>query len=166
MSPHRRPMPPSTPVPLTEVTFGELRDYRDALRSEADRVSYWRRVTHGRIDLLTARSESGSPLTHEQLARALADTGSGQRRRGLMFIDAAEPLPELPLLDDLWAAEMDSSDQRAVDDSLGKLRSAEQQLNEYRDALHRRVDEATLELVARYREDPTRALDLLERPAR
>jgi hypothetical protein len=166
MSPHRRPTPPPAPVPLTEVTFGELRHYRDALRAEADRVSYWRRVTHGRIDLLTARSESGSPLTHEQLGRALADTGSGQRRRGLMSIDAAEPLPDLPLLDDLWSAEMDSSDRRAVHESLGKLRTAEHQLNEYRDALHRRVDEATLELLARYREDPTRALDLLERPDR
>ncbi|MCW2820265.1 MAG: hypothetical protein JWQ67_1447 [Marmoricola sp.] len=167
MSPHRStPSGPPDPVPLPELSLSDLRAYRDTLRAEADRVSYWRRVTHGRIDVLTARSEADSPLSHEQLARALADTGSGQRRRGLLSIEAADPLPDLPILDDLWSAAMDADDERAVDDSLRSLRLAERQLNEYRDALHRRVDEATAELLERYRADPARALDLLDRSSR
>jgi hypothetical protein len=153
MSPHRStPSGPPDPVPLPELSLSDLRAYRDTLRAEADRVSYWRRVTHGRIDVLTARSE--------------ADTGSGQRRRGLLSIEAADPLPDLPILDDLWSAAMDADDERAVDDSLRSLRLAERQLNEYRDALHRRVDEATAELLERYRADPARALDLLDRSSR
>jgi hypothetical protein len=151
------------PVPLADLSFEELRGYRDALRAEADRVSYWRRVTHGRMDLLSAQTQMGSPLAHDQLARALADTGSGDRRRGLLSVAAADPLPDLPHLDGLWSAEVDPTDQDAVGLTLVRLRAAEHQLNEYRDALHCRVDEATVELLDRYRAQPSRALDLLDR---
>ncbi len=158
----RHPDEPQNPsVPLKDLSLKRLRAYRDALRHEADRVSYWRRVAHGRMDLLTAQRQAGQQLTGEQLARALADTGSGRNRAGLMTIAAGEPLPELPELDDVWSERVDPRDEEAVSDALTRLRAAEHQLNEYRDALHRRVDEATSELIKRYRDNPARALDLL-----
>jgi hypothetical protein len=158
----RHPDEPQNPsVPLTDLTLKQLRGYRDALRHEADRVSYWRRVAHGRIDLLTAQRQEGQQLSREQLARALADTGSGRNRAGLMTIAAAEPLPDLPQLDDIWSERVDPGDPDAVSECLTRLHAAERQLNEYRDALHRRVDEATAELISRYRDNPASALELL-----
>jgi hypothetical protein len=41
------------------------------------------------------------------------------------------------------------------------LRVAEAQLSAYRNALHRRIGEATGELIARYREQPTLCLSAL-----
>lgn len=164
MWPDDSSQPPSTQppsVPLTELTLAQLRGYRDALRHEADRVSYWRRVAHGRIDLLTAQQKAGWRLTSEQLSKALADTGSGRNRAGLMRIEAAEPLPALPELDEIWTEHVDPADTAAVQQFLERLQHAGHQLDEYRNALHRRVDEATAELIRRYREEPSRALDLL-----
>jgi hypothetical protein len=158
----RHPDEPRNPsVPLADLSLRRLRAYRDALRHEADRVSYWRRIAHGRMDLLTAQRQAGHELSREQLARALADTGSGRNRAGLMTISAAEPLPELPELDDVWSERVDPADEAAVGQALARLRTAEHQLNEYRDALHRRVDEATSELIKRYRANPTSALELI-----
>jgi hypothetical protein len=148
-------------VPITELTLHKLRAYREALRNEADRVSYWRRVAHGRIDLLAEQQRSGAALTHQQLTKALADTGTGRNRAGLMTIEAAEPLPDLPELDEVWSAHVDPNDDAAAEEFLGRLRVAEQQLNDYRNALHRRVDEATAELIKRYRDNPVSALELI-----
>ncbi len=148
-------------VRLTDLSMEQLRAYRDALTHEADRVSYWRRVAHGRMDLMTAQRESGGPLTRKQLSKALADTGSGALRAGLMRIEAAEPLPDLPALDDIWS-DVDPRDETGLRAQLERLTRAESKLNAYRDALHRRIDAATEELICRYRKKPTLALELLQ----
>jgi hypothetical protein len=51
-----------------------------------------------------------------------------------------------------------------VADALRRLRVAEKQLTDYRHALHVRLDDATRELIRRYREDPASALVALARP--
>jgi hypothetical protein len=58
----------------------------------------------------------------------------------------------------MWVAEVDPHDQAAVTDALARLHAAEKQLTGYRRALHLRIDEATGELIVRYREDPSSAL--------
>lgn len=143
------------------LTLEQLRAYRSELRAEEDRVSYWRRLAHGRIDLLTAQATSGPVLTRYELARALSDTGSGRRRSGLMSIEAADPLPELPELDEIWTSRPDPHDAAALADQVARLRAAEEQLTRYRTVLHQRLDEATAELIARYKRDPTCALAVL-----
>ena len=152
--------------PVGELTLAELRAYRSALRAEEDRVSYWRRLTHGRIDVVTLQARPNRVLTQRELVRALADTGSGGRRTGLMRIAAEAPLPQLPEVNEIWSAHVDPSDAEAVERLLEQLREAERRLTEYRSALHRRIDEATAALVERYREDPSQALLLLTRTAR
>lgn len=147
--------------PLAQLRLAELRSYRQALQSEEDRVSYWRRVTHGRTDVLMAQSNARQPLTREQLVAALGDTATGARRRGLSRIAAQEPLPELPELDEMWSTPVDPSDEAAMEAALAQLRETEAKLTCYRTALLRRIDEVTVELIARYRQDPTLALDLL-----
>ncbi|WP_344304548.1 hypothetical protein [Nocardioides bigeumensis] len=153
----------STPD-LAGLDVGQLRAYRAALAAEEDTVSYWRRLLHGRIDLLEAQAVSDDGLTLEDLVRVLGDTGSGRSRRTLMRVPAPVALPDLPDLDQmahLWAS--DPRDDHEVADVIAGLRAKETRLSDYRTALHVRIDAATGELITRYRADPSAALALLPR---
>ena len=89
-----------------------LREYRQRLEAEEDRVSYWRRLVHARLDLLAAESASDHALTLTDLVRVLGDTGTGQTRQALVSVRAGEPLPELPELTEMWATDVDPHVQR------------------------------------------------------
>lgn len=149
------------PVELRDLSLSALRAYRRKLADEEDRVSYWRRLVHARLDVLAAESSSEGPLSLETLARVLGDTGAGRTRTALVRVRAAEPLPELPVLEEMWVSEVDPGDAEAIADAVEVLRTAERQLTSYRTALHQRIDEATGELIERYREDPSSALTAL-----
>jgi hypothetical protein len=158
----RRSIIDAVPSPhLAGLTLAELRGYRQRLTEEEDRVSYWRRLAHARIDVLEAEAGAEGTLSMDQLVRVLGDTGAGNTRTALVSISAAEPLPELPELAEMWVTEVDPADEAGVADALARIRAAERQLTDYRRALHERIDEATGELISRYREQPTLALDLL-----
>ena len=143
---------------LAELDLAQLRDYRHKLEAEEDRASYWRRLVHARLDLLAAESKSDHPLTLAELVRVLGDTGTGQSRQALVAVHAADPLPELPELARMWATDVDPHDAAQVEDAVSRLTEAEAQLTDYRRALHQRIDEATAELIVRYRENPAAAL--------
>lgn len=143
---------------LAEVTLPELRVYRERLRAEEERISYWRRLIHARVDLIKAGTVGDSPIDVDALGRVLGDTGSGQVREQLLRVRAADPLPDLPDLEEVWVTPRDASE---VDEALAHLGNAETTLTSYRRGLHERIDEATAELIVRYREDPARALDIL-----
>lgn len=143
---------------LADLSLSALRAYRRKLADEEDRVSYWRRLVHARIDVLDAESSTDGPLSLETLARVLGDTGAGRTRTALVRVRAAEPLPELPVLAEMWVTEVDPTDPEAVAAAGERLRTAERQLTTYRNALHQRIDEATAELIVRYRADPKSAL--------
>jgi hypothetical protein len=151
------------PVELRDLSLSELRAYRRKLADEEDRVSYWRRLVHARLDVLAAESSNEGPLSLETLARVLGDTGAGHTRNALVRVRAAEPLPELPVLEEMWVSEVDPEDAEAIAAAVEVLRTAERQLTSYRTALHQRIDEATGELIERYRADPSSALTALRR---
>jgi hypothetical protein len=146
---------------LAALDLVGLRDYRHRLEAEEDRVSYWRRLVHARLDLLAAESAADHTLTVDDLVRVLGDTGTGHSRRALVSIRAADPLPDLPELTEMWATEVDTHDPKQVDDAIDRLTRAEQQLTNYRRALHERIDEATGELILRYRDNPVAALAVI-----
>ena len=52
-----------------ELTLDELRAYRRRLAHEEERVSYWRRLLHARIDVLEAQAHQERALTIEELVR-------------------------------------------------------------------------------------------------
>ena len=58
----------------------------------------------------------------------------------------------------MWVTELDPNDTAEVADGDHAGCGAEAQLTDYRRALHERLDEATSELIARYRENPASAL--------
>ena len=149
-----------------DLSLGELRGYRRRLSDEEDRVSYWRRLVHARLDVLEAEAHHERPLRLDELIRVLGDTGSGRTRTALVRVRAADPLPELPVLEEMWVTELDPNDVEAVREAIARLRAAEETLTEYRRVLHLRIDEATAELIVRYRADPASALVALRRPHR
>ena len=143
---------------LAGLDLPQLRAYRGELEAEEDRVSYWRRLVHARIDLLEAEKSTAGPLSLETVANVLGDTGAGRTRTALVRVRAAEPLPDLPVLEEMWVTEVDPQDEEAVRSAVERLRTAERQLTSYRNALHQRIDEATNELIERYRANPASAL--------
>ena len=147
-----------------ELSLPELRLYRRRLADEEEKISYWRRLVHARIDVLEAEAHHERPLRLDELIRVLGDTGTGRARTALVNVRAAEDLPELPVLRDMWVTELDPNDTEAVAGAISRLRDAETQLTDYRRALHERLDEATTQLIARYRENPVSALVAFQRP--
>lgn len=148
---------------LADLELPELRAYRHRLTDEEEKVSYWRRLAHARVDVLEAGSRTDGTLSMEALVRALGDTGAGRTRKALLSVRASDPLPDLPQLEDMWVTEVDPHDPDEVADAVGRLRAAEKQLTDYRRVLHERIDEATGELISRYRADPAAALIALRK---
>jgi hypothetical protein len=146
------------------LSLDDLRLYRRRLAEEEEKVSYWRRLVHARIDVLEAEAHHERPLRLDELIRVLGDTGTGRTRTALVEVRAADDLPELPVLADMWVTELDPNDTAAVREAIARLRQAEEQLTDYRRALHERLDEATTELIARYRENPVSALVAFQKP--
>jgi hypothetical protein len=158
--PRRLNQPTASPH-LAGMSLAELRRYRRSLQEEEDRVSYWRRLVHARLDMLEVGSRTEGSLTLDQLVRVLGDTGTGASRTALSRVKPAEPLPDLPESDRMWVTEVDPHDPVAVAEATARLREAEGQLTEYRKALFERIDEATADLINRYRENPAAALSAL-----
>ena len=103
----RRCRPRSSP----RSTSTELRDYRHRLEAEEDKVSYWRRLVHARIDVLEAESAHRAPAQPWTTWSACSATRRrGQSRRALVRVRAADPLPDLPVLDEMWVTEVDPHD--------------------------------------------------------
>ena len=154
----------SGPDAWAELTLEDLRLYRRRVAEEEEKVSYWRRLVHARIDVLEAEAHHERPLRLDELIRVLGDTGTGRTRNALVSVRAADDLPELPILADMWVTELDPNDTSAVSAAIARLRQAEVQLTDYRRALHERLDEATSELIARYRDNPGSALVAFSAP--
>jgi hypothetical protein len=146
------------PDSYEHLSLADLRRYRQRLTQEEEKISYWRRLVHARIDVLEAEAHHERPLSIDELIRVLGDTGAGRTRTALVNVRAADDLPELPVLHDMWVTELDPNDKAAVEEAVSRLRSAETQLTDYRRALHKRLDAATAELIVRYQQDPSRAL--------
>ena len=146
------------------LSLDDLRLYRRRLAEEEEKVSYWRRLVHARLDVLEAEAHHERPLRLEELIRVLGDTGSGRTRTALVNVRAADPLPDLPILEEMWVTELDPNDTAAIKEAIDRLRAAERQLTDYRRALHKQLDGATSELIERYRVDPTSALVAFKKP--
>jgi hypothetical protein len=152
------------PDALGHLSLDDLRLYRRKLAEEEEKVSYWRRLVHARIDVLEAEAHHERPLRLDELVRVLGDTGTGRTRTALVSVRAADPLPDLPVLKDMWVTELDPHDTEEIAEAIRRLRDAELQLTDYRRALHQRLDDATAELIARYRAEPASALVAFRNP--
>jgi hypothetical protein len=146
------------------MTLPRLRKYRQTLLDEELRASYWRRLIQARRDLLRA---GGEPGDRGALLAALTEQRSTRGRQVILTLHPDGGMPILPHLPDLWASGIDvtgdpgNPGEAARAELFARLASAESVLSSYREALHRRLDRATAELVARYHEDPTQCFSAL-----
>lgn len=156
----RRPEPVLSEA-YAHLSVEGLREYRRALTDEEHRVSYWRRILQGRLDLV-ASGMTGKGVDHERLTPLLTTQRVGAGRRALNSVLHADGgIPPLPLLEELWERRVAPDDETGRATFEDDLRLAEQQLSAYRSALHARIGEATGELIARYRERPDLCLTAL-----
>lgn len=169
----KRPVPERS-ADFDHLALDELRSYRNELTDEETRISYWRRVLHARLDVV----RGGTPVRLQQgaLARILSADTLQAGRTSLVRVVPGAGLPPLPDLGALWqlhpvrgdsaagdaARLLGPSGQPAItDDILARLEAAERQVSAYRRSVHVRIDEATAELIARYRERPALAVRAL-----
>jgi hypothetical protein len=148
---------------FAHLTLPALRDYRQTLGQEENRVSYWRRLIQARMDLIELQGGDDS-IRLERLRLALAESRVGEGRRALVEVMPIDDVPPLPDLAGLWAREAEAGDPESVSELKRDLAFAELQLSAYRAALHRRLEGATGELIARYHEEPRLALLALPIP--
>jgi hypothetical protein len=155
-APARRVTAPQRCAAFAGLDLPELREYRRELRDEESRASYWRRLLQARVDLLAAVTQPGDVAGLRPL---LASAGATSRRAAAHLpAHPAGGLPPLPDLLPLWDTVPAIGDAVACRNLLTDLRRAEHELSAYRRDLHDRLDAATRELVARYREDPASCL--------
>jgi hypothetical protein len=136
-----------------------LRTYRQELVVEESRVSYWRRILQARLDTALGQNAERTPVA--RLQSVLTQHQESSRRLAVLPVHDAVSLPPLPNLAVLWES---SSDLDRDDRMLPRLAAAEVELSAYRRSLHERLDDATSELIARYREEPALALRALPLP--
>ena len=152
------------PVPQRSEDFAHLslealRDYRRTLTTEEAKVSYWRRIIQARLDMVRAGTLGSSDGAH--LRPVLTNDRVNGSRQALIEILPIDDIPPLPSLAELWDRRVDEDDEAGLAVLETDLFGAEQQLSTYRKALHARIGDATGELIARYREDPTLCLSVL-----
>lgn len=151
-----RPVPQRVPE-LAHMDLVRLRRYRRALLQEELRTSYWRRLVQGRRDLLRADNAPGDRVA---LIDALTEARSTGGRSAIMELHPDGGMPILPHLPELWASLATDDDAHRAE-QFTRLSSAESVLSSYREALHRRLDRATADLVARYHQDPRQCLSAI-----
>ncbi len=156
----RRPTAPRRPAErvahLAHLDLDRLRDYRQELITEESRVSYWRRILQARVD--TALGPDQAHPANSRLRSVLTGHQEFSRRLAVLPVHDADGAPPLPDLAVLWESMAAADDDPTL---LGRLAAAEAELSAYRRTLHERLDHATSELIARYRDEPALALRAL-----
>lgn len=159
--PAPRVMPEQEPQ-FAHLTLAELRAYRSALQDEETKVSYWRRIMQARLDTVRAgRTGTSGALEVTRLAPVLTDRRVSTGRSALLRALPDDDIPPLPSLAGLWARQVCEDDPAGMAAFEVDLAEAEVQLSQYRTALHLRLADATGQLIARYREDPSVCLSAL-----
>jgi len=158
VKPAARPQPERS-AEFAHLSLDALRAHRRSLSDEEARVSYWRRLVQARLDLLREAARSGLAEGRVESLRAtlteVRPVGGRTSHQALLPPDATPPLPDL---DRLWARPALPPDPAEAADLARELAFAELQLSAYRNALHRRLELATGELIARYHEEPSLCL--------
>lgn len=162
----------TSPEPLADhahLNLSDLRGYRAALTNEESNVSYWGRLVKARLNVVRSalpgvQRGSATALDTRQLRAVLTPERVGAGRRALLAVVARDDLAALPDLAELWQRRVPSGDEAARLTLEQDLLAAEERLSDYRGALLHRLDEATGELVARYRAQPALCLAVLPLP--
>lgn len=152
------PPPERDPV-YDRLSLADLRDLRMRLAHEETQVSYWRRIIAARLDGTRSRLPHAAPVA--DLTRVLTRSRSAVSRLAHIDVRPVDDVAPLPDLVEVWSRQVDEGDQAGLVRLEADLRDSEEQLSAYRRELHHRISLVTDELIARYREQPLLALQIL-----
>jgi hypothetical protein len=140
------------PQPVQEQPLSAIRMLRESLRAEERRVSYWRRLVQGRIDLVRAGLAGKTP-TLDDLAAPNRRIPAGYRSPAAVeLLDGAKPSP-LHTAERIWQSPVPWTDETELSVLERRLVELETELSAYRHLLHDQIDASTGELIERYQRD-------------
>jgi hypothetical protein len=141
------------------LSLPDLRALRTRLQHEETHVSYWRRIIQGRLDVV--RSDRRTPEPVVDLTRVLSEAQRTIGRGAFTDIGADDTEPLSSDLTEVWSRQVSPDDTVGLRRLQSDLERAESELSRHRREIHRQLDRVTDELVARYRQQPRLALDVL-----
>lgn len=149
---------------LTEVDLDELRQRRETAEDVETQISYYRRLLHGRMDLLNfelrRRSGDEKRTLLEALPEILAKGMVVGDEPSLRHIETMPPLPTTTgrrlidkIMDDGVLTQLPDLDGEELGEALERLQETENQLSVQRRQLHTVIDALQAEIITRYRSE-------------
>ncbi len=147
---------------LGEIDLDELRSRRDTAEDVESQISYYRRLLHGRMDLLNFELRRRSGEEERSLLDALPEILASGMVLGdepnLRHIETMPPLPTTTgrrlidrIMDDGVLTQLPELTDEEVNEALERLSEVEAELSAQRKQLHGVIDALQNEIVARYR---------------
>ncbi len=147
---------------LSELDLAEVRRRRDTATDVEAQISYYRRLLHGRMDLLDFEQRRRRGEEERSILEALPDILAKGMVLGtepaLKHIETMPPLPSVTgrrlidkIMDDGVLASLPELTDEEIFEAIERLREVETQLSGQRRELHQVIDTLQDEMVSRYR---------------
>lgn len=147
---------------LEDVALDELRKRRSMTQDVETQVSYYRRLLHGRMDLLDFEARRRSGEEERTLLEALPEILASGMILGpepnLKHIETMPPIPTKTgrrlidkIMDDGVLTQLPDLTPDEITEALERLREVETELSNQRKQLHTVIDALQDEIVSRYR---------------
>lgn len=147
---------------LQGLELGELRTRRDTAEDVESQISYYRRLLHGRMDLLNFELRRRGGEEERSLLEALPEIlASGMilgSEPNLRHIETMPPIPTKTgrrlidkIMDDGVLTQLPDLTDDEIVEALERLREVETELSNQRRQLHGIIDAIQDEIVSRYR---------------
>ena len=147
---------------LADLDLDEVRRRRDTAEDVEAQISYYRRLLHGRMDLLDFEVRRRSGAEERSILEALPEILANGMILGseptLKHIETMPPIPSMTgrrlidkIMDDGVLANLPDLSDADLAEAIERLREVETQLSGQRRLLHQVIDTLQDEMVSRYR---------------
>lgn len=147
---------------LGDVELDELRQRRETAEDVETQISYYRRLLHGRMDLLNFELRRRSGEEKRSLIEALPEIlASGMVLGGEPNLKHLETMPPLPtttgrrlidkIMDDGVLTQLPELSREELGEAIERLEEVEAELSVQRRQLHGIIDTLQDEIISRYR---------------
>jgi hypothetical protein len=147
---------------LSDVSLDDLRERRESAEDVETQISYYRRLLHGRLDLLDfelrRRNGQEERTLIEALPEILATGMTFGNEPNLRHIETMPPIPTTTgrrlidkIMDDGILTQLPELSDEELTEAIDRLGEVEQQLSAQRRELHTVIDALQDEIIARYR---------------
>lgn len=147
---------------LADVELDELRERRETAEDVETQISYYRRLLHGRMDLLNFELRRRSGEEKRSLIEALPEILASGMMLGsepnLRHIETMPPLPTTTgrrlidkIMDDGVLTQLPELSQEELGEAIERLEEVESELSVQRRQLHSIIDALQEEIISRYR---------------